>query len=1375
MNDMTKVNMQAISTNPIQDMHFSGLHWIEASAGTGKTYTLSSLMVRIFLDQYYPTQVIATTFTRKATAELKSRVRLRIEETLKYIQRHQSLNSVEMQQQIESESDPLFKKVLQDYGSRMDYARRRLRLVLNQLDELFVGTLDSFSQKLLREFAFESGKIERAELTEDQDMYIQQLIHDVLREWIQQQPQHVINQLFLQNKIKSSEHYIGLVRDALNFSAANFKQVKHVDWDMTVFDACIDQLTTVNAAQLGEIQKYCTDTPKYFHKSFLTKLIDISEHFATWSERLRAQQGMSFFNAESSKILLSLCYLRRKKTDFEPTSQVFNKSCPEDEQTKFLNHPLIQAIDHLCEVKIQLDQQFEQLAMHLEYHLIRSVQNRLPQTLQKQGETTFSQQIRTLAEALRGEQGRRFAQFVQSRYPLILVDEFQDTNQDQDDLLAKIWRDAARVNLGCMIMVGDPKQAIYGFRGGDMLTYNKAHADVLLKKGRQYTLTQNHRSVKPLVEVVDALFQRKMDFGEQVRYSLIEAGSRPHPDLIEAKHTNPQPLRWIQLAEQDNEVDQVVWKIRQLLNQAERGELYFQDQHGEQRKLTEDEIAVLGFGHFHLEQVKQRLQRMKIACFKESKQSVFSSAVAQDVAAVLTAIMDPFNEAKVRRALITRLLGFDLKTLIELQNQSEGLSRFITDFDAIREMWLDKGFLTAWNYGLNLFNVWTNIVASQSIDNERVVVNLRHLTEILSHQSEYYQGAQKLYHWYLRQLQSPSGKDSEKERKLSGDRGVQLLTIHASKGLEFKVVFLLGADANFDVNKGNLNFSLSQNDSDNVLDQSRVIAVNHKDLHEQAIQDNAARNAAENHRLWYVALTRASHRVYAMLQDQSQQSNSGLAFWRGQSGVIFEHALSCMEEPLEREPEFIVVAEQQTSIEISAQVLPEHQFYPRTKTSFTALSKHQAYGTTPQDDLVNLTERPESAADEIELTEIIEAPIAQPLDWIKFNFPKGTVAGTFLHSIFEHIDFQDRAYWNLEIRRRFKNTAPLIWNELKEKFEKDFKINAALTQAFHAQYVAATVNLNTLFSRIINNTQLNADALKVAMNKVLSSVNYKLLSQIRQHKPHEQYRLEWQSFFKANSTFDATAFVEFLAQFHQYFDELDDDSFIQQFEMEMQNIAQGHPEKIDVDQFILQASKAFIEEMTEDVLLNLMHDWIAEILTTPIQSNFNLERLAQGSYLSEFPFLLSMQDAAVQIKQIHQLFEQYGIHMGEFNEAKSARYLTGSIDLVYFDGQQYHIADYKSNFLGADQQDYLSQSIQENMTHSIYWLQAALYLVAMHRYLKANMQGYQMHQHLGGASYLYLRGMNGQPEFGCQHWQPAPDFIEKLDDILGYYSSVKSA
>jgi len=1362
-----------ISTNPIQDMTFTGLHWIEASAGTGKTYTLSSLMVRIFLDKYYPHQVIATTFTRKATAELKSRVRARVEETLRYIQRYQHLNSVEMAQKIEQESDPLLQKVLQDYGSRMDYARRRLGLVLNQLDELFVGTLDSFSQKLLREFAFESGRIERAELTEDQDLYIQQLIHDVLREWIQQQPQYVINQMYLQNQLKAPEHYVGLVRDALNFSANHFQSVRQVEWDLGELDACIEQLVNISPAELLKIQTYCAETPKYFHKNFHVKMSEICSNFSDWAVQLSEQKGMCFFDPELCKLVLKLCYLLRNKTDFQPGKQRFTKSCSEEEQQYFLSHPLICAIEALCNVKQALDEKFKQLTAYLEYHLIRSVQHRLPQTLQKQGETTFSQQIRTLTEALQGEQGRRFAQFVQSRYPLILVDEFQDTNQDQDDLLARIWRDAARVQLGCMIMVGDPKQAIYGFRGGDMLTYNKAHADVRLKQGHEYTLTQNHRSVKALVEVVDALFQRRMDFGESVNYSLIQAGSRPHPDLIDSGQANPYPLRWMQLGEQEHEADQVAWKIRELLNQSVQQQLYFQQQDSS-APLTEDDIAVLSFGHYALEQVKQRLQRMGIACYKESKQSVFASNVAQDVAAVLTAIMDPFNEAKVRRALVTRLLGFDLKKLLELQQQPIGLSTFIADFEVIREMWFDKGFLSAWNYALNLFDVWTNLVSSQSIDNERVVVNLRHLTEILSQQSEYYQGAQKLYYWYLRQLQSPSGKDSEKERKLSGDRGVQLLTIHASKGLEFKIVFLMGADAPFDVNKGNLNFSLAGHEQDDILNQSRVIAVNREDLHEQAQLQNAARNAAENHRLWYVALTRASHRVYAMLQDQSGQSDSCLAYWRGQGEQVFQHPLSCMENTLTAAPPRIAVERMKTAPELVAHPLPEQQFYPRTKTSFTALSRHQLHVTVLQDDLVSLYEHPESAADEIHLQTEAEV-LQQPLDWIKLNFPKGTVAGTFLHSIFEHLDFQDSSYWNLEIRRRFKNTAPHIWMELKDRFQQDFQILELLQQAFQQYYLQATINLNTLFKRVASNASLKAGALAEAILHVMASVNYKLLTGIRLHDQSVAYRHTWHSFFQQPSL-DVTHFLQFMTQFERYFLELDDDAFIQQFEQAMGQLPKASThENLDVTGLMQQSADLFFEELSEDILLNLMHDWVGEILNTPIQSEFRLSQLDQHSFLSEFPFYLALNDAPLQIRQIQQLFADYGLIMPDFNEAKSARYLTGAIDLVYFDGQRYHIADYKSNYLGANQQDYLPEAIHDSMTHSSYWLQAALYLVAMHRYLSANLQGYDIRQHLGGATYLYLRGMNGQTGQGLYHWQPEVEFIQKLDHILGYYAVNKSA
>ena len=204
---------QQLSFDPIADMQFQGLHWIEASAGTGKTFTLSSLMVRIFLGPYLPNQVIATTFTRKAAAELKSRIRMRLVDTLRFFEKFQHSTEAEIQAYIQQEKDPLYKKVLSDYATQVDYASGRLKLVIDQLDELFVGTLDSFSQKLLREFAFESGKIERAEITDDAKSYTLQLIHDALREWIQEQSQDVINYLLLQKKLKSVDNYVAVVEN----------------------------------------------------------------------------------------------------------------------------------------------------------------------------------------------------------------------------------------------------------------------------------------------------------------------------------------------------------------------------------------------------------------------------------------------------------------------------------------------------------------------------------------------------------------------------------------------------------------------------------------------------------------------------------------------------------------------------------------------------------------------------------------------------------------------------------------------------------------------------------------------------------------------------------------------------------------------------------------------------------------------------------------------------------------------------------------------------------------------------------------------------------------------------------------------------------
>lgn len=885
--------------------------------------------------------------------------------------------------------------------------------------------------------------------------------------------------------------------------------------------------------------------------------------------------------------------------------------------------------------------------------MAKEVKTRLPQVLQQKGETTFAQQIRTLAEALQGEQGQRFATFVHARYPLILVDEFQDTNQDQDDMLAQIWRHPNRVKQGCMIMVGDRKQAIYGFRGGDMLTFLKAHQDVFGKAGQEYNLIFNHRSVKPLVEVVDALFQRQMDFGEQVWYTPVQAGPRPHPDLLDQGHVNPQPLRWIKLEDKNQEAEQVAWKIRELLNQGIQGSLYFIEK-SVHRAVDENDIAILSKNHDGLDKAQSALEFLGIRTSRPSKKSVFESQIAGDVGAVLAAILHPYHEAKVKRALLSRLIGFDLKALITLEQHVDGLSVYIELLEQIREMWLNQGFLTAWQYLLNQFSVWTKLVEKHSRDNERVVVNLRHLTELLSQHSEDYQGAQNLYHWYLKQLTSPMEREWEMERKLSNEAGVQLMTIHQSKGLEFKFVFLLGADKDFkEINKM-LNFSTVEqlNVRTGQNEQQRVVAINDANLLDKKdIEQHNERALAEHHRLWYVALTRASYRVYAMLSDVKEKSTTGLAFWRGQGANTFQHAGTAMQALLTERPPRLEKPKSDVQLPLLAQAFPTQRFYPRGKTSFSALAQHLTRQQI-QDALAVSEQKQDRAEDEIQqpIVEIITDVVpTQPLAWIKANFPMGTIAGNFLHEIFEHIDFKDTHYWRLEIRRRFKNDYSSLWTELLEKYQQAF--------------------LNDNSSEGVSQT----------------------------------------------------------------------------------------------------------EQAVEETLIDWMAEWLQDVLSTPILSHFKMGQLEPHEHLAEFPFYLALSDRVLAIKRIHQLFDEHAIAMPEFKDANSARYLNGSIDLVFFDGQQYHIADYKSNFLGVDQQSYSFEAVQDSMSHASYWLQASLYLVALHRYLKIQLEDYQIDRDLGGATYLYLRGMNGQSEQGYYFWRPTTEFILRLDAILGYFTEDKSS
>lgn len=1212
---------------PISSITPTGLHWIEASAGTGKTFTLSSLVVRMLMQSYMPSQIITTTFTRAATAELKARVRSRLSHLLRFMETRTGFTQKENQAHADTLDDELHALILRDFSHQPGFACERARLMLDQLEYLFIGTLDSLCQKLLREFAFESGSIERADITDNSRQYLTRIIHDGLREWASNQDEQLLDLMIAKGSIGTAQSYIKLVEDSLNFQSAEFISASELEFSI---DTLVASYAKVQDIQLQEFEQYFLEHGMHFKgisgtyfkpTTKFTKLFKQSIPKLLGLLAERNYQGLfSGDFAEHQQLLDTLL----KTCDTEKT---FSAKCSVSAQQDFYSHTkIIALLDLIREIK-RISEQVSLSEIHLKYHLCQQAKRLLPELLQQKRETTFSQQIISLNNALQGLQGQAFAQAVHDKYPLIIIDESQDTNQEQDNVLAAIWRDPQRSQTGGMIMVGDRKQAIYGFRGGDMLTFVNAHREVGRLGGKFYDLLTNYRTIPPLISAVDALFQANPDFGDWVIYPPATASSKPHPVLMDLGQANPVPLRWLKLTAGLDPHIQVAQQVLSLLSRAQEGQLYF-SAGDTQTSLIEDDIAILAKSNDDLDRIQYELERIGICVNRSARRSVFDGGVAHDLAALLLALNSPADYGKLRRALLSPIFGLSVSKLKALEESADGLGGYISEFYKIRDTWMKIGFLSAWQQLVQTFPVWQNLVTSNGKDSERAVVNLRHLAEMLGQFSARHTGIQGLTQWYLKQVSNPAQREWEMERSLSNEKGVKLLTIHKSKGLEFKVVFLFKADgASKEMNK-TLNYSATTLADGEQEQQKRVIEVGGAvSVSAKALSEHAQRLESETRRQWYVALTRATHRMYVMLHNESTNAN-GVGYWYHAHGG-FDHPQSAVVSLIEdygRLQKRAGVAQQ-----ITAMDLPQHKYFPKKQTNFTGLCQH-LNAKQAQDFLVDHYAGSVSL-DEFQAEVISDAVGDQPLLPIAKSFPMGVLAGTSLHDFLDLIDFTRQDNWHNDIYRRFKNGHFSVYAEMLDRYR------------------------------------------------------------------------------------------------------------------------QQHPGLSD---------ELLIERLMEDLV-----GWFEHMTACKIQGELCLNHLGRGAYLSEMPFVLSLSDRIFDSSGVYTLMRNYGYSMPELNRAETARFINGSVDLVYQYRNKFYIADYKSNYLGGDYAHYEHDQLHKNMLQSSYYLQATLYLVALHRYLKKRILNYRPEEHLGGATYLYLRGMHKEANTGVFQWVPPIAMILEMDDLLG--------
>jgi exodeoxyribonuclease V beta subunit len=1229
---MTIINTTAQShvelpATPALDLELFGMHLIEASAGTGKTWALSALIVRLLVERKLQTrQIVATTFTRAAAAELQDRIRKRIQEVGMLLQIAVA-DPARAAQKATDDHDVLGLSLLAKLSpQKKKEASDQLKLALDTFDELFINTLDSFCQKILREFAFDTGQGEPRDISEQEEELKSQLIHDALRQWRSQQDPRLIEMLVLTDSITDIDDHVAVVKTTLNFLSAQIAPLDDFGFDpdgLTTFQTQIQAVDWTSWLEVWQRAK-----PYYWGKRILDKHHEIFPALVKLMQTIPLDDLLTIDESSPEMKLLAVFEEDKFKTNFLKAGNEL------DWIQAHLSSSQSQMVHDFIQIRRQLLKSMQQAQFHLHHHISVYVREHLPTLLAELNETTFAAQMHSLAKALEGESGQALAQQIRHRYPIAMVDEFQDTNSDQDQVIALVYRQSIEQAITnhqfnksdpdapCLILVGDPKQAIYGFRGGDIHTYLSAKAQVD-GAGSVHALDQNQRSVAPLVQAVNAFFAENKTLGDGVEYPEVSPAARDHAPLMDAGAENPTPLRFVQLTEDSDELSQTAYRIIDLLKASEDGQLQIDDQ-----AVIPQDIAVLAGSHRELSIVESHLQAANIPVWRQSKTSVFQSSLTYDLAAIMQLMLSPYREDYFRRALSGLLIGKTLADLDALESQSLDLAEQQAAFAVDAQVWAKSGFLAAWQRIASRYEIWQRLAAmgdardgEMSQSGERHLVNLRHLIELLHRQSERHVGAHHLLAWLLRQIAKPSERGDEVERPLPSHSGVQLMTIHGSKGLEFPIVFAVGIKDKKTKNS-DITFYLDPK-------QQRTLGFGESD--EALVKQHHDREEGESRRLLYVALTRAKYRQYLFLKFQKTTKAKGIEPPSFMHWLPEHPRLVAVESPMQKAVDWKYAPPHSQVDELATRAIAHRQFKAWGMTSFSALVRDVEPAKLPaavdlpeygEDEVVEELEA-KSSQPPFTKEELLHAPLAteggvgfEIPDDVRFTFQLGANGGNCLHQILEYMD------------PRFDENNPEKWTNTFAKQMKNFGIPA-----------------------------IEPDALV---------------------------------------------------------------------------------------------------------------PWFQDILDAPLPRGARLSSLKFNARVRELEFHLFLQNEWIDGDAIVQRLAQANIPVPNFNKTHAIRYLKGFIDLVYEHDDQFYVADYKSNYLGDAMSDYNVTAMQDSMTHSGYWLQATLYLVALHRYLKIRKAGYQIEKHLGGAVYLYLRGMDAKSDqTGIVHWQPDPQLVLDVDELLG--------
>ena len=977
-----------------------GVRLIEASAGTGKTYTIANLYLRILLGHgsdktQHETpltvdQILVVTFTEAATGELRDRIRARIHETRDAFIKGKS-------------SDPFIQQLIKD----MDQPEQCQALLLaaeQQMDEAAIFTIHGFCQRMLKQHAFESGTLFSSELITDTEPMLQLSAADYWRRNFYPLEKPLVK--LIRNLWKTPNDLLSHLRSWLPLSdlkLAGDQVPESMEAFRRIYLMPARELKSLWQNDQNTITDQLTNCGLRKDRKPLKRLGEMPRFLA--SEDL-----IPNLDKDSWEIY---------GTDVLQRSLLKTGKLPE--------HPIFRKIDEFLSLPLSLKEALQGLITR---DALQHIKSQLTQLKASRYQLSFDDLLTNLAHALfaganSGENvgdSELLAQAIRSQYRIAMIDEFQDTDPLQYRIFNKIYMEGGDPGVG-LFMIGDPKQAIYAFRGADIFTYMQARQQV----HSHYTLDTNWRSSDAMVSAVNTIFQQSATpfiYNDSIPFDPVHPSpGASQKRLYHEGEALPSMTLWLQKpmdgptinAESylDTMSQATATEINRLLSAADQGNCNIHNG-DRQTPLQPGDIAVLVRSGRHGQKIREALAAQNIASIYLSNQdSVFTSQEASDLEKILQACLHPTSERVLKAALATSLFHLDALSLDTLNVDEQAWESAVEEFTHYGELWQNKGILPMLRQLIFHRKIAERLLSFQN--GERRLTDLLHLGELLAAASLEQQGASALARWFSEQIIRPNHNADDQQLHLESERNlVKIITIHKSKGLEYKVVFVP--------------FPCHLRKADSPLYHDPQTSETWLALtpSEEASALSEKERLAEDLRLLYVALTRSVYCCYlgmapyksgrASKDGKTDLHQTAIGYLLNQGAdivsqdlnVLLEQMAGCCnqqqivisEPPAATLPPFTPVISQEQSL--SARNFKRNIEKNWWTTSYSALSRHSsgspadASNESPGFDTDAINEQ-HTAQD----NQQAEVPI-DPLSL--FNFPKGAQPGTFMHSLFEELD-----------------------------------------------------------------------------------------------------------------------------------------------------------------------------------------------------------------------------------------------------------------------------------------------------------------------------------------------------------------------------------